>query len=237
MKPKKPKKHDHEDLFRSRLDQILNRKHPLFVLANQIDWSVFDNTFGLLYSEKGRPGKSTRLLVGLHYLKHTFNESDESVVARLLENPYWQYFCGFEYFIHRLPIDPSSLTRWRKRVGPKGLEQLLGETLETAKRGENLTEQHMERVNVDTTVQEKAIAYPTDARLYHKARVLLVKAARGRGIPLRQSYLRLGKRALIMSSRYAHARQMKRARREQKKLKNYLGRVYSQHSSKLLPSG
>ena len=226
MKPKKPKKHDHEDLFRSRLDPILNRKHPLFVLANQIDWSVFDNTFGRLYSEKGRPGKSTRLLVGLHYLKHTFNESDESVVARLLENPYWQYFCGFEYFIHRLPIDPSSLTRWRKRVGPKGLEQLLGETLETAKRGEQLTEQHMERVNVDTTVQEKAIAYPTDARLYHKARVLLVKAARGRGIPLRQSYLRLGKRALIMSSRYAHARQMKRARREQKKLKNYLGRVY-----------
>ena len=226
MKPKKPKKHDHEDLFRSRLEQILNRKHPLFVLANQIDWSVFDNTFGPLYSEKGRPGKSTRLLVGLHYLKHAFNESDESVAARLLENPYWQYFCGFEYFIHRPPIDPSSLTRWRKRIGPKGLEQLLGETLETAKRGEHLTEQHMERVNVDTTVQEKAMAYPTDARLYHKARVLLVKAAKDRGIPLRQSYLRLGKRALIMSGRYAHARQMKRARKEQKKLKNYLGRVY-----------
>jgi len=165
MKPKIPEKRDQGELFRSRLEQILNRKHPLFILANQILWSVFDQKFGPLYSEKGRPGKSTRLMVGLHYLKHAFNESDETVVARLLENPYWQYFCGFEYFIHRLPVDPSSLTRWRHRIGPEGLEQRLRETLETAKRGEKLTERHMERVNVDTTVQEKAIAYPTDAAL------------------------------------------------------------------------
>lgn len=226
MKPKKSKHQDQADLFRSRLDQILDRKHPLFVLANQIDWSVFDEKFGTLYADRGRPALATRLMVGLHYLKHAFDESDESVAARLLENPYWQYFCGFEFFIHRLPLDPSSLVRWRKRIGPKDMEQLLAETLETAKRGEHLTESHMERVNVDTTVQEKAIAFPTDARLYHKARVLLVKAAKDRGIPLRQSYLRLGKRALLMSSRYAHARQMKRAKREQKKLKNYLGRVY-----------
>jgi len=226
MKPKKPKQREQEDLFRSRLDQILDRQHPLYRLADQIDWTVFDSKFGSLYAEKGRPAKPTRLLVGLHYLKHAFDESDESVVARLLENPYWQYFCGFEFFIHRLPIDPSSLTRWRKRLGPKELELLLTETLETAKRGGNLTERHMERVNVDTTVQEKAIAHPTDARLYHKARVLLVKASKDRGIALRQSYLRLGKRALILSGRYAHARQMRRAKREQKKLKNFLGRVY-----------
>jgi len=226
MKPKKPKQRNQEDLFRSRLDQILDRQHPLYQLAHQIDWSIFDKKFGSLYAGKGRPAKSTRLLVGLHYLKHAFDESDESVVARLLENPYWQYFCGFEYFIHRLPLDPSSMTRWRKRIGPKEMELLLSETLETARRGRTLTERHMERVNVDTTVQEKAIAYPTDARLYHKARVLLVRAAKKRGIVLRQSYLRLGKRALIMSGRYAHARQMRRAKREQKNLKNYLGRVY-----------
>jgi len=226
MKPKKPRQQDQGDLFRSRLDQILDRQHPLFVLAGQIDWSVFDRKFGQLYADRGRPALPTRLMVGLHYLKHAFNESDESVVARLLENPYWQYFCGFEFFIHRLPLDPSSLVRWRKRIGPKQMEQLLAETLETAKREEHLTETHLERVNVDTTVQEKAIAYPTDARLYHKARVLLVKAAKKRGIPLRQSYLRLGKGALIMSSRYAHARQMRRAKAEQKKVKNYLGRVY-----------
>ena len=226
MKPKKPQHRDQAELFRSRLDQILDRRHPLFVLADQIDWAVFDTKFGRLYADKGRPALPTRLMVGLHYLKHAFNESDESVVARLLENGYWMYFCGFEFFIHRLPLDPSSLVRWRKRIGPKEMEQLLAETLETAKRGGHLTEAHLERVNVDTTVQEKAIAYPTDARLYHKARVLLVKAAKKRGIPLRQSYLRLGKRALIMSGRYAHARQTKRARREQKKLKTYLGRVY-----------
>ena len=226
MKPKKPKHQDQADLFRSRLDQILDRKHPLFILSDQIDWTVFENKFGTLYADRGRPALPTRLMVGLHYLKHAFDESDESVVARLLENPYWQYFCGFEFFIHRLPLDPSSLVRWRKRIGPKQMEQLLAETLEAAKREEHLAEQHMERVNVDTTVQEKAIAYPTDARLYHKARVLLVKAAKQRGIPLRQSYLRLGKRALIMSGRYAHARQMRRARAEQKKVKNYLGRVY-----------
>jgi IS5 family transposase len=75
------------------------------------------------------------------------------------------------------------MTRWRKRIGPKEMELLLSETLESAKRGGNLTEQHMERVNVDTTVQEKAIAYPTDARLYHKTRVLLVRAARKRVKP------------------------------------------------------
>ena len=226
MKPKKPKHQDQADLFRSRLDQILDRKHPLFILSDQIDWTVFENTFGTLYADRGHPALPTLLMVGLHYLKHAFDESDESVVARLLENPYWQYFCGFEFFIHRLPLDPSSLVRWRKRIGPKQMEKLLAETLEAAKREEHLAEQHMERVNVDTTVQEKAIAYPTDARLYHKARVLLVKAAKQRGIPLRQSYRRLGKRALIMSGRYAHARQMRRAKAEQKKVKNYLGRVY-----------
>ena len=225
MKPKDTQRNQ-ADLFRARLDQILNREHPLFVLASQIDWTVFDKKFGALYSEKGRPGKPTRLMVGLHYLKYAYDESDESVVARLLVNGYWQYFCGFEYFIHELPVDPTSMTRWRKRIGPKNMEQLLSETLEMAKRGNHLTERQMERVNVDTTVQEKAIAYPTDSRLYHKARVLLVKAAKDRGIPLRQSYLRLGKVALIMNSRYAHARQMRRARKEQKKLKNYLGRVY-----------
>lgn len=149
------------DLFRSRLDQILNNGHPLFQLARQIDWSFFDAEFGQLFVENvGRPGLPTRLIVGLHYLKHTFNESDASVVERFLENPYWQYFCGFEYFQHRLPLDPSSLVRWRKRLGPDKLEKLLVETLETAKRGKLLTPHHVERVNVDTTVQEKPSPFP-----------------------------------------------------------------------------
>lgn len=58
--------------------------------------------FGGLYAEEGRPGIAIRLMVGLHYLKHAFNESDESVVALWVENPYWQYFCGEEYFRHAL---------------------------------------------------------------------------------------------------------------------------------------
>ena len=214
------------DLFRSQLDQILNRKHPLFQLADQIDWSFFDQEFGPLFVENvGRPGLPTRLVVGLHYLKHAFNESDESVVDHFLENPYWQYFCGFEFFQHELPLDPSSLVRWRKRLGPERLEKMLVQTLENAKRGKLLTERHVGRVNVDTTVQEKAVAFPTDARLYHKARRALVRAAKERNIELRQNYERLGKVAFIKQGRYAHARQLKRARQQTRKLRIFLGRV------------
>ena len=173
----------------------------------------------------GRPGVPIRLLVGLHYLKHAFIESDESVVARFVENPYWQHFCGFEFFQHRLPLDPTTLVKWRKRIGSKGMEKLLQSTIVTAVRREHLTPQSLERVNVDTTVQEKAIAYPTDARLYHKARMALVKLAKERGIALRQSYERLGKKAYIKHGRYKHARQMNRAKRELKRLKIYLGRI------------
>ncbi len=225
MKPKSSSS-DQGDLFRSRLDQILNRRHPLFRLADTIDWTAFEKEFGPLYVEKmGRPGLPIRLLVGLHYLKHAYNVSDESVVGQFLENPYWQYFCGFEHFQHQFPLNPTSLVKWRKRIGPKGMEKLLQVTIETAKRKEYVTEKHLERVNVDTTVQEKAIAFPTDARLYHKARRILVRLAKRAGIDLRQSYERLGKRAFIMQGRYSHARQTKRARREQKKLRLYLGRV------------
>ena len=225
MKPKSGASNQ-GDLFRSRLDQILNRQHPLYRLADSIDWSFFEKEFGSLYVENvGRPGLPIRLLVGLHYLKHAFNVSDEGVVERFLENPYWQYFCGFEYFQHHFPLDPTSLIKWRKRIGPKGMEKLLQGTIETAKKKELVTEEHLERVNVDTTVQEKAIAFPTDARLYHKARRILVKLAKRAGVELRQSYERLGKRALIMQGRYSHARQKIRAKREQKKLRQYLGRV------------
>ena len=217
---------DQGDLFRSRLDQILNHQHPLYRLADSIDWSLFDKEFGVLYVENfGRPGLPIRLLVALHYLKHAYNVSDEAVVERFLENPYWQYFCGCEFFQHTFPLDPTTLVKWRKRIGPKGMEKLLQATIETAKSKEYVTEKHLERVNVDTTVQEKAIAFPTDARLYHKARRILVKLAKRSGIDLRQTYERLGKRALLMQGRYSHARQTNRARREQKRLRIYLGRV------------
>jgi transposase, IS5 family len=216
----------HGELFRSRLEQIIDRAHPLYVLANKIDWKRFDVAFGNLFAQKkGRPALPTRLVVGLHYLKHAYNESDESVVGRLLENPYWQYFCGFKHFQHDLPIDPSSMTRWRKRLGPEKLEELLTVTIHTAKEEKLLTKKHVERVNVDTTVQEKAIAFPTDARLYHKACRVLVKVARKMNIDLRQSYERNGKKAFLKQGRYASAGQYNRARKETKKLKTMLGRV------------
>jgi IS5 family transposase len=225
MTPKKT--YEKPDLFRSRLDQILNTNHPLCVLANQIDWEYFDEKFKSAYVEDwGRPGNPIRLMVGLLYLKHAFNESDESIVDRFLENPYWQYFCGFEYFQHDLPIDSSSLTRFRKRIGKAGAETLFKELLSTAKRSGNLRKSHLNKVNVDTTVQEKAIAFPTDARLYYKMRELLVKAAKARDIKLRQSYTRVAKKVLFKQSRYGHAKQMKRAQRMTKQLKTMLGRVY-----------
>ena len=216
----------HGELFRSSLEQILNRRHSLYVMANKIDWARFDKSFGNLFAQKqGRPALPTRLVVGLHYLKHAYNESDESVVARLLENPYWQYFCGFKHFQHELPIDPSSMTRWRKRLGPDKIEELLSATIDTAKEEKLLTEKHVERVNVDTTVQEKAIAFPTDARLYHKARCVLVKAAKKMHIDLRQNYERTGKKVFLKQGRYASAGQYNRSKKETKKLKIMLGRV------------
>ena len=235
MKPKTSTM-DQGDLFRSRLDQILNPRHPLFQVANQIDWRFFEESFGPLYVEKmGRPGTPIRLLVGLHYLKQTFNESDESVVARFLENPYRQYFCGFDYFQHRFPTDSTTLVKWRHRIGSEGMEKLLRGTIETAKSQGKLTSNHLKHVNADTTVQEKAIAFPTDARPYQKARAALVKVAKKCGIGLRQSYERLGKKALLMNSRYLHARQMKRAKRELKKPRVFLGRVIRDIQRKLKP--
>ena len=227
MRPKKPDKSNQEDLFKTRLDQILNPQHPLFILANQIDWSFFEQEFGPLFvANQGRPGLPVRLVIGLHYLKHAFNESDESVVERFLENPYWQYFCGFEYFQHEFPLDPSSLVRWRQRIGPEGIEKLLQETIRCAKRERFIKKNHLAKVNVDTSVQEKAVAFPTDARLYHKMRLTLVRVAKEQGIDLRQSYERLSKHAMRKQGGYNHARQMKRAGRETRKLKTYLGRVY-----------
>lgn len=103
-----------ESLFQVRLDQQLNPQHPLFRLARQIDWSYFACEFGSCYAEEmGRPGAPTRLLVGLHYLKHTYDESDESVVEQWIENPYWQYCCGHEYFQHELLCHPILLVKWR----------------------------------------------------------------------------------------------------------------------------
>jgi transposase, IS5 family len=224
MQPKKTS--PQRQLFGVHLSELLNPEHPLYVLAEQIDWQQFDVAIDECYAEAlGRPGVNTRLMVGLMYLKHAFNESDESVVARWVENPYWQFFCGCQTMQHELPIDSSLMSKWRQRVGAERLEKLLETTIYTGLVIKAIKPQELEKVNVDTTVQEKAVAFPTDARLYYKMRVALVRRAKQLKIPLRQSYRFTGKTTLFQQSRYAHARQMKRAAKMTRKLKTILGRV------------
>ena len=131
MKPKNPV--PQRQLFGAHLSELLNPEHPLYVLAEQIDWQPLRREARHCYAEElGRPGVNTRLMVGLMYLKHAFNESDESVVARWVENPYWQIFCGCQYMEHELPIDSSMMSKWRKRVGAERLEKLLEITIHAA---------------------------------------------------------------------------------------------------------
>jgi IS5 family transposase len=183
------------------LKDLLTSSHPLYRLAEVVNWSQFERQFGQFYAEMGRPALATRLLVGLHYLKSLYKVSAEVVVASGVENPYWQYFCGAEYFVHAFPCDPTRLVKWRQRVGVEGSEQMLKESLAAAQREAVFTPTEVKRGNVDTTVQEKASAFPTDARLYHKARQALVRVARSCSFKLRQSYVRLSKRALANQGR------------------------------------
>jgi transposase, IS5 family len=227
MKPKRsPIKEQQQDLFRVELSRIIDPNHAMVKIANSVDWDRMDELFGETYCpDNGRPGVSTRLMVSLHYLKYTFNLSDDDTVAGWVENPYWQHLSGMKFFQHKSPIHSSSMTRWRKRIGEAGAEELLKETISAGLKTKAVKTSQLKRVNVDTTVQEKEIRFPTDARLYDRARQRLVAAAKEREIPLRQNYNRNAKKLILKQSRYAHARQMKRAAKCTSKLKTYLGRV------------
>ncbi len=226
MKPRSRPDAEQLDLFQTHLDRVINPSHPLVILAEKIDWQRFDTALADCYCpDNGAPAKATRLLVGLHYLKHAFDESDESVVARWIENPYWQWFCGYTTMQHELPLHPTSLVKWRNRVGAERIAVLLQETIALAVRERQVSPKELEQVTVDTTVQEKNITHPTDSKLYYKAIVKLGKAAKSRGIRLRQTYVRVAKRATVKAGRYAHAKQFKRMRRELKYLKTRLGRL------------
>src|SRR5437016_2524055 len=215
MRPKERRETGQTDLLRSRLDAIIDMGHPLVKLARTIDWSFLEQGFGAVYEDKpGRPPLPTRLMAGLAILKHTYDLSDEVLCERWLENPYYQVFCGEEFFQH-----------WRQRMGEEKLQALLQESLSVATRTEAIKPSDLNRVIVDTTVQPKNVMFPTDARLLHRAREILVRLAKGAGIKLRQSYRRMGKFALIKHQRYAHAKQFKRANRALKTLKTYLGRI------------
>ena len=214
------------DLFRQDLVNLIDLRHELCVLAGKIDWKALQRQFGGLYAAGvGRPGHPIRLMVGLQLLKYLRNISDEEVVATWTENPYWQYFCGEQYFCHDLPIDPSLMTGFRNRIGSEGCEFILGLTVQTGLATKTIAASSLAVVNVDTTVQDKAVAFPTDARLLNKARIALVKLTQQVGIKLRQPYTFIGQKAFVQSARYAHARQFNRAKAQTKKLRVILGRI------------
>ncbi len=224
MRPKKPEKEASGDLFRARLDQIINMRHELVLLADEMDWEWIDEELSDLFSESGRPGTETRFMIGLLLLKHIHGLSDEAVCARWVHDPYFQYFTGEEFFQHAFPHERSGMTHWRKRIGDR-LDALLAESLRVAHATGAVKAKDLERITVDTTVQPKAVTFPTDAKLMHKAVVMLAREARKHGVPLRQSYVRVAKRAAMMAGRYAHAKQFKRQRRELKFLRTRLGRL------------
>lgn len=226
MKPRERRDGGEQDLFRSRLDQIIDMRHELVRLAQTISWGFLEERCGAVYSDgPGMPPLPTRLMAGLAILKHTFNLSDEELTARFVENPYYQYLCGEAFFRHDAPFDRSSLTRWRQRMGEERIAALLQESLIVAVKTGAMRPEDTRQVIVDTTVQPKAVMFPTDAKLVQRAREKLVRLSKRVGLELRQSYARVGKLALIKHQRYAHAHQFKRAGKALRTLKTYLGRT------------
>jgi IS5 family transposase len=202
MRPKQHETTGSDDLFRARLDQIINMQHELVRLAGQIDWDFIDGEIAPLYSDKGRPGIPTRFAIGLLLLKQIYGLSDEGVCERWVHDPYFQFFTGAEFFQHVFPHERSDLSHWRKRLGDK-LELLLAESLRVAHASGALRSKDLKRVTVDTTVQPKNITFPTDAKLLHAAIKGLNRLATRHGVRLRQSYVRIARHAAMMAGRYA----------------------------------
>ena len=194
MRPRERRPTGQTDMFRARLDQIIDMNHPLAKLAGKIDWGFLEAQFGAVYADgPGQPPLPTRLMAGVAILKAMHDLSDEVLCDRWVENPYFQFFCGEEFFCHDLAFDRSSMTRWRQRMGEERLTALIQESLSVATRTGAAKPSDFSKVIVDTTVQPKNVMFPTDARLMHRARARLVRLARKHGVKLRQSYERVGK--------------------------------------------
>lgn len=249
-----------DDFFRARLDQMIDLRHPLAVLARRLPWAQIetalapalahtdrsgrvvegDDLFGTTLeiagagiSAAGRPRLPIRLMASLLYLKHAFNLSDEEVVDRWAENVVWQYFSGLEYYEHRLPCDATQVGRFRKAIGEAGVEELLKATIDTAVATKAVRPSEFERVIVDSTMQEKAIAHPVDSRLLEIARAKVVQAAKHVGIELKQTFVKEGKELRRKAGGYAHAKQFKRLRRVVKRQRTILGIVLREVGRKL----
>jgi transposase, IS5 family len=238
------------DFFRARLDSMIDLRHPLAVLATRLPWAQLETSLAPIWqrasregvlsedadlfglggtrvaagvSYAGRPRLPIRLMCSLLYLKHAFNLSDEDTCARWAENVVWQYFSGMDYYEPRLPCDATQIGRFRVSIGEAGMETILKATIDTAVATNAIKPVEFERVIVDTTVQEKAIAYPTDARLLEIARHKIVKAAKVAGINMRQTFAKEGKALRFKSGGYAHAKQFKRLKRVLKRQRTIVG--------------
>ena len=216
--------------FYSTFEEQLSHRHPLYILANQIQWCIFETTFAKLYSEEGRPAKPIRLMVSLLILKHVRNLSDESVVEQWFENIYYQYFSGERTYACGAPCEASELVHFRNRIGEEGIELILKESIRV-----NGKDGGEKEATTDTTVQEKNITYPTDNKLYRKIIKKCVALALKAGIELRQSYTRTMKR-LLMEQRFRnHPKNKGRARKAERKVKTIAGRLVRELERKLPP--
>ena len=217
--------------FYSTFEEQLSRSHPLYILANQINWNIFEQAFAKLYSEEGRPAKPIRLMVSLIILKHIRNISDESVVEQWAENCYYQYFGGEKVFACGVPCEASELVHFRNRIGAQGIELIFKESLRI--NGKDGQEQE---ATTDTTVQEKNITYPTDNKLHRKIIKKCIAIADEQGIEVRQSYTRILKK-LLMDQRFRnHPKNKGKARKADKKVKTIAGRLVRELDRKLPPS-
>jgi transposase, IS5 family len=248
------------DFFRARLDEMVDRNHPLVVLSKRLPWGAIEQAlaphfarkprpgekisvpdllgehqveFGIGISPAGRPRLPIRLMVSLQHLKNAFNLSDEELVQRWSENVVWQYFSGMTYYEPRLPCDPTQIGRFRRALGEEGLEQLLKATIETAVEIKAIKPAELEHVIVDTTVQEKAMAHPVDSRLLEIARHKVVSAAKRAGISLKQTFAAEGKTLRRKAGGYAHAKQFKRLKKAVKRQRTILGMVMREVQRKL----
>ena len=208
--------------FNMPLEKFIDKQHELVLLADKIDWHRLEEMFDEYYNNKGRKAISTRLMLGLLLLKYMKNLSDEAVCDTWVENPYFQYFCGEKLFQYKLPMDRSSISRWRKRVDLEKLEKILHESVHVAYKTKALSPKDVHKIAVDTTVQEKAVDYPSEIQLFLDGIIDLGRSAKRAGLKLKQNYRFLAKALAVKASGYAHARQMNRLKTAKKAMRKLM---------------
>lgn len=253
----KPKTNQNQLTFCSTFEEVLDKKHPLYVLANKINWKFFEDEFSKHYHKTmGRPAKPIRMMVGLLILKHLRNLSDESVVEQCGENSYYQYFCGEEKFVSRPPCEASEFVHFRNRIGKEGMELILQESIRVAseimrpgrktnRKNKNDSGNDNNKIGknkilekdviIDTTVQEKNITYPTDDKLYKKIIKKCVEISEKETVELRQNYRRTVKRLSYQQRFKKSKKQRKLAIKASRRIKTIAGRLVRDLERKLNP--